>query len=798
MKKYFSSIVPYSILAVVSAIVFCNTLDNTFVYDDSVTIVNNTLIKNWKNFHTLFSFNYFILSGELSYRPVVTLTYFIDYSLWGTNPAGFHLTNVLLQIINTLVIYVFLKQVTHAKITAFISSLLFTVHPILTETVNSISYREDLLATLFFLIAFILFLKSDDSSSHKGKFPLYYTGSLVSYLLSLFSKEMAVTFPVLLVLFHIFYSSADNTLRAIIKRAKGIYIGYFLITGFYLFTQFALFRGVYVRLNPVQGNLSVMPGVLASYIKLLFLPCGLNADYVVPSATAGITSLIIPVLLLITVLILIIRLCKNNKHACFFISWFFVTLLPVSNIIPLGNIMAERYLYIPILGFFGFIGVLIRNQTSKKNLTLACLASVLLLLGIMSIYRNGIWRNEFALWLSTSHREPRSARAHHNLGVVYSTQGFYDHAEVEYKKTLEINPRDGEAHYNLGNAYKRKGMTEDAVKEYKEAIRYNPFYADAYNNLGSIYKDKLLVDLAIAHYKKAIQCNPFNPNYYNNLGLIYHEKKLYQEAVIEYQKALKIDAQMSSSHNYLGNSYKELGNFKDAVYEYKTALLLDPNNAHIHNNLGILYTNIGQLEDGIREFNTAIQLDPKFANIHNNLGIAYAKKGLPEEAIGELNNAVTLGFDNADVHNNLAGVYLTLGLADKAIIELKLALKFNPTDSNAHCNLGNAYISKDLGEDAISEFKEALKYNGKDPEIHYFLGNAFYKTGQYDKAIEALHQSLHYQPNNPTAHKMLGVIYANNFNNRNKALFHLKETIRLDPQQPLANEIIESIQKLSK
>src|SRR3989339_775005 len=162
MNKYFNGIVPYIILAVISVIVFCNTLDNTFVYDDSVTIVNNNLIKNWKNFPTLFSFNYFILSGELSYRPLVTLSYFVDYSCWGANPGGFHLTNLLLQMVNTVLFYFFLKQVTKVSTLAFFSALLFTTHPLLTETVNSISYREDLITALFFLIAFILFLKINE------------------------------------------------------------------------------------------------------------------------------------------------------------------------------------------------------------------------------------------------------------------------------------------------------------------------------------------------------------------------------------------------------------------------------------------------------------------------------------------------------------------------------------------------------------------------------------------------------------------------------------------------------------
>ena len=796
MNKSLRSIAPYIILSIISVIVFCNTLGNTFVYDDSVTIVNNNLIKNWKNFHTLFSFNYFILSGELSYRPVVTLTYFIDYSLWGLNPAGFHLTNLLLQTINTVLFYLFLKRLTKVNTLAFFSTLLFATHPILTETVNSISYREDILAALFFLIAFILFLKSNEQSSPRGKFILYYTGSLFSYLLSLFSKEMAITFPILLILFDIFYLQSGKHLQALIKKLKGIYIGYFSVTVFYLFIQFVVFRHVYIRLDQAKQNLFVMLKVFASYIKLLFLPFNLNADYIVPPITTGIFFFIISIFLVTIVIIITIRLGKNNKQYWFFTSWFFVTLLPVSNIIPIGNIMAERYLYIPIMGFSGIIGILVQNYNLKKPLATICFTIVILILSVMCVYRNGIWRDELTLWYSTSNREPNSSRAHHNIGVVHSAKGYYEYAEFEYKKTLEINPRDIEAHYNLGNAYERKGMLDDAIKEYQEAIQYNPFYADGYNNLGSIYKNKHLLDKAIEYYKKAVQCNPFNPHYYNNLGLAYHEKKLYKEAVIEFTRALKINQELPSTHNHLGNTFKEMGNFNDALAEYKTAIELDTDSADSHNNIGIVYTNTGQLEEAIKEFETAIRLDSKLANVHNNLGIAHAKKGDLDKAIKELNKAVSLGFDNADVHNNLAGVYLTNGLTDNAIIELKLALKYDPKDSNAHCNLGNAYISKDLGDAAISEFKEAITYNPTDGEIYYYLGNVFYRKGRYNEAVDAFNQSVRYKPNNPLTHKMLGVIYANYLNSPSNALFHLNETLRLDPRQSMAKEITEAISKL--
>lgn len=834
-QKYRKNIIPYIILSAISAIIFCNSLGNAFVYDDSVTIVNNTLIKDWRNFSKIFSFNYFILSGELSYRPIVTLSYFIDYSIWGLNPSGFHFTNILLQVCNVLLFYAFLRMIAtlggprklaknlalnqsspasnpgykqesdlpegrkraiKINIFAFVSALLFAAHPILTETVNSVSYREDLLAAFFLLISFILFLKADGKILCGTKYLLYYAGSLCSYLLSLFSKEMAVTLPILMILFTIFYSSPGNTFREVIKRVKGIYIGYFIITAFYLIIQFVLFRHTHIKLDQTSQSLYIMLKVLASYIKLLFLPLNLNADYVVPSITAGFTSLVVSICIVVAVITLIARLYKSNKHCCFFISWFFITLLPVSNIIPIGNIMAERYLYIPIMGFFGAVGILIQNCTARRNATMAAFGIVVVIFGCMGIYRNGIWRDELTLWRSTSHREPNSARAHHNLGVVHGAKGFYEYAELEYKKTLQINPRDTEAHYNLGIAYERKGLTDDAVKEYQEAIRCNPFYANAYNNLGNIFKKKNLSDKAIEFYKRAIQCNPFNPNYYNNLGLCYYEDKLHEEAILEFEKALKVEPQLSSAHNNLGNVYKEIGNFEKSFFEYRMAAGSDPNNADAHNNLGILYTNKDKQEEALREFKTAILLNPELANVHNNLGIVHAKKGDLDNAVNEMNNAVALGFDNADVHNNLAGVYLTKGLTDNAIVELKLALKFNPQDSNAHCNLGNAYLSKDFKDEAISEFKEAITHNPVDAELYYYLGNTLYLTKQYTEAVNTLCQSINYQPDNPLAHKMLGVIYANFLNNPPKALFHLKETLRLDPRQPMAEEIDEAINKL--
>ena len=137
----------------------------------------------------------------MTYRPVVTFSYFIDYSLWHLNPAGFHLTNILLHAVNVVLVYLLVSAVSRSRTTAFLTSILFALHPILTEAVNGISYREDLLATTFFLGRHFYCLLNPKSTSQNPKFAnCLYPLSLFSYLLALCSKEVAITLPLIIFL----------------------------------------------------------------------------------------------------------------------------------------------------------------------------------------------------------------------------------------------------------------------------------------------------------------------------------------------------------------------------------------------------------------------------------------------------------------------------------------------------------------------------------------------------------------------------------------------------------------------
>jgi len=352
-------------------IAFLNTLDNTFVYDDVFTITDNYFIRDWGNFSAFFTDDYFKYSGEATFRPVVTLSYFIDYSLWHLNPAGFHLTNILLHAVNVVLVYLLVSAVSGSSTASFLTSILFALHPVLTETVNGISYREDILATTFFLGSILLFIQSaivrlsahDKVRNPQSKIHYYflYILALFSYLLALCSKEMAITLP--LIVFLLDWLLGDKS--RIKKNTIKYYIGFILVSGFYLFLRFVWFH------NPVEKqltypdnsflvNLLTMPKIFCSYIKLLFFPISFNAEYIIAhTKTPCAATFILGMIFLSVIGVITYKFYNHSRRLFFFMLWFFVSLAPMMNIMPIANIMAERYLYLPSVGFCAILAYIL-------------------------------------------------------------------------------------------------------------------------------------------------------------------------------------------------------------------------------------------------------------------------------------------------------------------------------------------------------------------------------------------------------------------------------------------------------
>lgn len=500
-KKSF--LFPVLIITTLAMGLYLNTLKNGFVFDDvSATIVSNPYIKSFDNLPLLFDKKtYFSRAGEISYRPVVTFTYFLDYAIYGSRAWGYHLTNILLHAFNGLLLYIFLALLIEPPVAGnqgpvdrhfiglrslsirssvnlpLIISLLFVTHPVLTEAVNAISFREDLLSYFFYMSTLILYVMIRSKSALKPRFFIF-SLSCFTFSLALLSKEMALTLPLIVYCYDFLYHRK--------KRVWVIFNGY--NTAYVVIALVYIFIRFYYFLSPIKAEvpgweiferLQTIPWLIMNYLKLTIFPISLSTDYVVVPAKSVLSPLFIgPFIGLLSLLFLIYVVRKIERGIVFGVILFIVTLIPVYNIIPITNPFAERYLYLPITGMLmagGFVLYSTFEALPIKNLSFRMIIFLIIILySVVVIERNVVWKEGYTLWYDTVRKMPNSNRAHYNLGYYYSRQGRVYEAIIEYKTALRLRPDHQMTALNLALMYFEAGFYPEALNIYEDIVRRFP------------------------------------------------------------------------------------------------------------------------------------------------------------------------------------------------------------------------------------------------------------------------------------------------------------------------------------
>ncbi len=634
------SLFPFFILILLVLIVFGNTLYNQFVFDDMSTIVNNKIIKDFSHIPVLFlkdyfkpsGTGYFTLSGEGSYRPVVTFTYFIDYALWGLSPFGFHLTNLLLHLVTVLVFYLFAVSLLKNRYAALIAAVLYAVHPVMTETVNCISFREDLLCALFFWLTLSLFQYPIKQKS------IQYLCIILSSTLCLFSKEMGITlFPSLIIISY-FSQYKENSWKRFLSFD---YIIVFMITGFYFLVRFYAMNNPYGEHvgypgNSFSINLIVMQQVIARYLRLLFFPFGLTADYADHFPKTQITKgyIISSSLYALLFISIIISACfdsirKKARHSISIpsicIVLFFITLIPVMNVIPIKNIIAERYLYLPF-GFFAITiaaGLFIYQSNSKyryfKYSFLVITMLFIITLSSLTVSRNYAWSNGYRLWKSTLRINPKSFHAHNNLASIYDENGQLQKAMYHYHKAIEIRPSDAIPYYNLANTLKNRGDLYEAIRYYKKALDKQARFIEPHVNMGLIYAKLGKYDLAEEEFRQAIRIQPNDSSAHNNLGVVLaHHGKL-TEAIREHKIALKLDRYNENAYINLSICYMDLKNYPKTLEALQRLLTINPQHTEANFLAGKSFEASGDYQKALKQYQKTLSIDPHHKQAREHL-----------------------------------------------------------------------------------------------------------------------------------------------------------------------------------
>ncbi|MDY6861635.1 MAG: tetratricopeptide repeat protein [Thermodesulfobacteriota bacterium] len=626
-SKNICNILSLIIIVTIGTLLYVNSLNGEFVWDDKDLILYNQYL-NPHSIKTLLSNDFYYGNQDISkigyFRPVISLSYLADFTLWSRNPFGFHLTNLLFHLLNCIIIFFLGLMLLKNRKASLFTTIIFLTHPIHTESVAWISGRTDLICGGFYFLSLYSFTKF---IVRDYKINLFYFLALIAFILSLFSKEMAITLPFITFIYGFYFSEQKKTLT--LNKICG-WLPFCLIIFAYFILRIWILE---IKTNSMDINkllqsdflLTVSSGFIL-YLKKLVFPLNFNA-YIMMDKTSSVlnTGVILFFILIIFFLYGAFHYRKNPGVIYFSILFFTITLLPVLNIVPLSSFVdvnfpvAERFLYIPSFGFCLFFGYLIFYL--QKCSSLIKKVSIITSIIIISFYcnktinRNKDWQNELTLNQITLKSSPGASVLYNNLGNLFYNAGKINYAKAQYERALYLRPDFAEAHNNLGGIHYNKGLLEVAEKEFKKAIALKPDYADAYSNLGVVYRDRKLYEKAIVANQKALKLKPTHKTH-NNLGIVYSMINANKKAINEFQKAIRLNPYFIEARFNLAKILTRCGLKKDTVSEYQKILEIEPDNTLAHLYLADLYMNNERdMKKAAFHLNKVINLSPNHPRI---------------------------------------------------------------------------------------------------------------------------------------------------------------------------------------
>ena len=556
--------------------VWSNSIPNGFVWDDSHVILNNHFIRDLGNLRHLVTSEYFARpaaghytrSGELSYRPVTTLTHFVDFRLFGLNPWGYHLFSLLIHGLTTLLVFALLEALVRGRTGPFLGAALFGVHTVHTEVVNTVSYRDDLLVCLFFCAALLAHRwaigvspeRTTDQPKETERLSYRRLSLSLSLLaLALFSKEMAVTFTAVVILHDFVFLGAGPAIR----RGGKAYILYAALTALYLGVSFRAFPNRPHQLVEYPGGAwltaaATSARVLVHDVRLLVAPVGLKVDYDFRISSSPLEWPVALSLVLLATLTALIVLSRSRTLR-FFSLWFIVTLAPVLGFIPIANLVAERYLYLPSIGCAGaaaWVMAKAANRTEgreglrRAGLVFICFA--LLALSVLTFQRSGIWRDDLTFFREMVEVTPTSHKGYGSLGIAYLGRGDVDLAVEALREAVKLGPSSAISHHNLASALIRKGDYDEAERHLARVLEIDPAFVEAHYQRALIKARRGEVTEAIRGLLRSLD---HNPNFIPSLllvGALYRAQGRLEEAIDAFRSVLRWVPDNAKAHLSLG------------------------------------------------------------------------------------------------------------------------------------------------------------------------------------------------------------------------------------------------------
>jgi len=615
--------------ATLALVLFLNILPNTFIWDDWEQIFGNSFLRSSDGIGRIFSTNVWGFEGKGTnyYRPMMHLTFYVALRWFAFNPAGYHLASILMHALVSALMYLLIRKWSRDSLIALGAALLFAAHPIHTENVCWISNYPDLEASLFILLGLLIYCSVPGRPTlSKPWRAAAVAGVGGCFFMGLLSKETGIVLPVVCLSWELF---ERRKVVQIIRERWTDYVSMTVAFIAYTALRVRALGGIvpYRQMNdlPPGTELYTKVALYYRYWEKLLWPVQLTAFHKFPaSAHWWEWRVLAGVALLLLTFWATVRLWQARRPEALGLLIFAFALAPAFSL-PYGsfNLLGERYLYLPSLGFCWLLSWLLstfmRGTGTKRG--------ALLLVGILGAYslrteaRNLDWRSEIPF----------------------------------YKKSIAMAPDLAELHVLLGEAYLRHEMYPQALEETSIAAALKPEYTEAANNLGQIYSHMNQPEKAAEQYRLAVQ-------YSGKLGLGFA---------------------VARAENNLAFELNRMGQSGDAILAYRKAIELNPEFSGAYNNLGYLFLEQGQYEEAEKDLLRALQLEPTFHQAASNLGLVYARMGRFDLATAYLTEAVRLEPRGGETFARLGEVALAQGDREKAKQLFRHSLELQPDNKRA-------------------------------------------------------------------------------------------------------------------
>ena len=589
-------------------LVYLNSLQNPFHYDDLHSIVDNPHIRELKNIPaffvdpTLFS----VEPGNAMYRPLLLSTFALNYAISGYQVWSYHLVSVLLHLGCVLLVWEIGRMLLWSDAAAGTAALVFGLHPINTEPLNYISSRSEVLAGFFLLLCFWAFLRRRERG---GGLLLLVT----AFVAGLLSKSTVIVLPAL-------FLAGDLVFWPTRLRRDFRLYGILSVMGILYLTVVWKFLKKAMVGEPVRSygeQIWTQVKAFVFYLKLLLWPSGLNVDHqFLISDTFFDPFAASALVFMISLLGLGLYHWKRHPLPLFLLAWFLLVLAP-SSLVPLNVLVNEHRLYVPSVAFALIVGYFFKLIEAKGE-NWRKIGGVVVLVGLagyagVTVKRNQVWADVYSLWGDAAAKAPLMARP-----FIF-----------------------------LGDAYDRDGRKAEAMRAFERVIQRDPGFAQAYAKLGELYLEQRRYGEAEEMLRKGLEKEPEDAELWRYLGEVYRDQERWEECLKAYLEAVRFDGEDDALHNNLGNAYQMAGRPQEALVHHLRALDINPEdartwlnigNAHLmmggnQESIGNAHLMVGEYQESRSAYLKAVELDSLFAGAWLNLGVLYEKLDQKQEAL---------------------------------------------------------------------------------------------------------------------------------------------------------------------